>query len=269
MCRLIKAEFFKLGKSNYFKALLIGTILYALMDIYSYFAGLYHPSNGVKELFHSFLFWQRCLLLCGILAGVFVGGDFDNRILHSQIAVGNSRRDIFLAKAFAYWIACIIVTMVYQSVDIIGMTCLFGFGTNITFYEFMLLARIEMVYLMIFSGFVSICILTAFVFKALFAVTAAEIVWIMFGSAIFQNLSNINTLANHLYTNSIFGGMTALTLPLYVSEDGIRSLESVPTEEIFQILSAQHYTKFVLISIITVLAATAISYGVFKKTELK
>lgn len=269
MCRLIKAEFFKLVKSIYFKALLIGTILYALMDIYAYFTGLYHPSNGVKELFHSFMFWQRCLLLCGILAGVFVGGDFDNRILHSQIAVGNSRRNIFLAKAFAYWIACIFVTMVYQSVDIIGMTCLFGFGPKITFYEFMLLARIETVYLMIFSGFVSICILTAFVFKALFAVTAAEIVWIMFSSAIFQNLSNINTLANHLYTNSIFGSMTALTLPLYVSEDDIRSLESVPTEEIFQILSVQHYTKFVLISIITVLVTTTLSYSIFKKTELK
>ena len=139
MCKLIKAELFKLRKSIYYKVIALGTILYALMDIYAYFAGLYHPSNGVKELFHSFLFWQRCLLLCGIFAGVFIGGDFDSRMLHAQIAVGNSRRNIFVAKTFVYWIACISIALAYQSVDIIGMTCLSGFRTRLTFYEFILL----------------------------------------------------------------------------------------------------------------------------------
>ena len=269
MCKLIKAELFKLRKSIYYKAIVLGTILYALMDIYAYFTGLYHPSNGLKELFHSFLFWQRCLLLCGILAGVFIGGDFDNRMLHSQIAVGNGRRKNFVAKASVYWIACIGIVFVYQSVDIIGMTCLFGFGIEITFYEFMLLIRTEIVYLIIFSGFISVCILTAFVFKALFTVTATEIVWIMFGSAIFQSLANLNTIINYIYNHSIFGSMTAFTLPLYAYEGGMRSLESVPVEEIFEILAVQRYTKFVLISLVTVLATMTISYFVFKKTELK
>lgn len=269
MCKLIKVELFKLWRSIYYKAIVLGTILYALMDIYVYFTGLYHPSIGVKELFHSFLLWQRCLLLCGILAGVFIGEDFDNRMLHSQIAVGNSRRKSFVAKAFVYWIACIAIAIVYQSVDIIGMTCLFGFGTKVTFYEFILLMRTEIVYLIIFSGFISVCILTAFIFKSLFAVTAAEIVWIMFGSTIFQNLANINTVTNQLYANSIFGIMTAFTLPLYAYGDGIRSLESVPVEEIFEILAAQRYTKFVLISFITGLLTLGISYHIFKRTELK
>ena len=269
MCKLIKSELFKLRKSIYYKAIVLGTILYALMDVYACFTGLYHPSNGVKELFHSFLFWQRCLLLCGILAGVFVGGDFDNLILHSQIAVGNGRRNIFLAKAFVYWIACISIALVYQSVDVVGMTCLFGFGIRPTFFEFILLMRTEMVYLIIFSGFISVCILTAFAFKALFTVTATEIVWIMFGSVIFQNLSNLNTITNHIYNCSIFGGMTEFTLPLYAYEGGIRSLESVPVKEIFEILAGQQYTKFVLISLVTVLVTTTISYYVFKKTELK
>lgn len=269
MCKLMKAEFFKLWKSIYYKAIVLGTILYALMDIYAYFTGLYHPSNGVKELFHSFLFWQRCLLLCGILAGVFIGGDFDNRILHSQMAVGNGRRNIFFAKAFVYWIACIVIAMVYQSIDIIGMTCLFGFGSKITFYGFILLMRTEIVYLIIFSGFISVCILTAFAFKALFTVTAAEIVWIMFGSAIFQNLANLNTIINYIYNYSIFGSMTAFTLPLYAHEGGIRSMESVPVEEIFEILAVQVYIKPVLISLVTVLTTLAISYRIFRMTELK
>ena len=269
MCKQIKAELFKLRKSIYYKAIVLGTTLYALMDVYAYITGSYHSSNGLKELFHSFLFWQRCLLLCGILAGVFIGGDFDNRMLHSQIAVGNGRRNIFLAKAFVYWIACIVIAMVYQSVGIIGMTYLSGFGTKITFYEFILLIRTETVYLIIFSGFISVCILTAFVFKALFTVTATEIVWIIFGSAIFQNLANLNTTINYFYNYSIFGSMTAFTLPLYVYEGGIRSLESVPVEEIFEILAVQRYTKFVLISFATVLVTMTISYYVFKRTELK
>lgn len=269
MRKLIKAELFKLRKSIYYKAVAIGTILYALMDVYAYFTGLYHPSNGVKELFQTFLFWQRCLLLCGILAGIFIGRDYDNRMLHSQIAVGNGRRNIFLAKASVYWIACIVIAVVYQSVDIVGMTCLFGFGIKITFHEFILLMRIEIVYLLIFSGFISVCILTAFVFRTLFTVTAAEIVWIMFGSAIFQNLANLNVIINSIYNHSIFGSMTAFTLPLYAYEDGIRSLESVPAEEIFAILDAQSYTKFVLISLITVLLTLTLSYHIFKRTELK
>lgn len=269
MCKLMKAELFKLRKSIFYKMVLIGTLLYALMDIYAYFTGLYHPSNGVKELFHSFLFWQRCLLMCGILAGVFIGGDFDNRMLHAQIAVGNGRRNIFLAKAFVYWIACIGIVLAYQSVDIIGMTCLFGFGLKVTFYRLMLLVRTEIVYLVIFSGFISACILAAFVFKALFAVTATEIAWIMFGSAIFQNMANLNSIINSFYNHSIFGAMTALTLPFYVSGDGIRSLESVSVEKIFEILAVQRYTRFVLVSFITVLSALTISYYIFRRTELK
>ena len=269
MRKLIKAELFKLRKSIYYKVIVLGTILYAVMDIYAYFTGLYHPSNGVKELFHSFLFWQRCLLLCGILAGVFIGGDFDNRMLHSQIAVGNSRRNIFMAKIFVYWIACIGIALVYQSVDIIGMTCLSGFGSKTTFYELILLMRTEMVYLIIFSGFISLCILTGFVFKALFTVTATEIVWIMFGSAIFQNLANLNSIINRFYDYSIFGSMTAFTLPLYTYEGSIRSLESVPVKEIFEILAPQRYTKSMFISLVTVLGTTTVSYYVFKKTELK
>ena len=269
MSKLIKAEFYKLRKSIYYKALLIGTILYALMDIYAYFTGLYHPSNAVKELFHSFLFWQRCLLLCGILAGVFIGGDFDNRILHSQIAVGSSRRNIFITKIFVYWLACIIITLIYQSVDMIGMTYLFGFGLQGSFYELVLLMRTEMVYLVILSGFLAINILAAFAFKSLFAVTAIEIVWIVFGSPIFQNLASVSEVMGHLYTNSIFGIMTAFTLPLYVNDDGFRSLESVPVKDILEILKTQHYTKYTMISIITVLVTTTVSYYIFKKTELK
>ena len=269
MRKLIKAEFYKLRKSVYYKALLIGTILYALMDIYAYFTGLYHPSNGVKELFHSFLFWQRCLLLCGILAGVFIGGDFDNRILHSQIAVGNSRRNIFIAKIFVYWIVCIIITLIYQSVDMIGMTCLFGFGFEGSFYEFMMLMRTEVVYLVILSGFLAINILAAFAFKSLFAVTAIEFVWIMFCSTIFKNLASVSEVIGHLYTNSIFGIMTGFTLPLYVSDDGFRSLESVPVNDILEILKDQRYTKYLLISLITVLVTITVSYYIFKETELK
>lgn len=269
MRKLIKAELYKLRKSIYYKALLIGTMLYALMDIYAYYTGLYHPLNGVKELIYSFLFWQRCLLLCGILAGVFIGGDFDNRILHSQIAVGNSRRNIFISKILAYWIACIVITLIYQSVDVIGVTYLFGSGLQGSFYEFLLLMRMEAVYLIIFSGFVSISIFIAFVFKSLFAVTAIEIVWIMFGSPIFQNLANVNEVITHLYTNSVFGIMTAFTLPLYVSDDGFRSLESVPVQDILEILKAQHYTQYMLNSVITVLVSTSVSYYIFKRTELK
>ena len=269
MCKLIKAEFFKLRKSLYFKVILLGTALYAFMDIYGSFIGIYQSLNGLREFIHSFLFWGRCLMLCGILAGVFVGGDFDNRILHSQIAVGNSMENIFLSKAYVYWIACMAVVLIYQSVDVIGITCLFGFGLRVTLYEFMLLVRAETVYLIVVSGFVSVCILVAFIFKALFAVTAVEIVWIMFVSPIFQNLASINAAFNYLYVNSIFGIMTSLTLPLYTNENGVRSLETVPAKEIFEILEGQHYARFVLISLVTVFVSLLISYNIFRKTEFK
>lgn len=269
MCKLIKAEMYKLRKSIYYKVLLLGTAVYAFVDIYGCLIGIYHPSNGLRELIHSFLFWERCLLLCGILAGIFIGGDFDNRILHSQIAVGNTRKNIFLAKTYVYWIACIAIVLVYQSVEVIGITCLSGFGLEVTLYEFILLMRTETVYLIVFSGFVSVCILAAFALKTLFAVTATEIVWIMFGSPIFQNLANINAAVRYMYVNSIYGIMTALTLPLYTNEEGVRSLESVSAKEIFEILGAQHYVKFMLISIITILFSLMISYNLFIKTELK
>lgn len=91
----------------------------------------------------------------------------------------------------------------------------------------------------------------------------------MFGSPVFQNLAGVSEVIGCLYTNSIFGVMTAFTLPLYANEDGFRSLESVPVNDILEILKGQYYTKYLLISIITVLVASTVSYYIFKKTELK
>lgn len=272
MHKLIKAEFFKLRKSNYFKVLLLGALLYAITDIYFVMAGIYNPSNGLETLFASYTSYGSSLLLSGILAGAFIAGDFDNRILHSQIAIGNSRKDIFWAKVFVYWIASIIIVLFYQSVDTIGVSCLFGFKYQINLYELILLLRLEITYLLVFSGFVSICILIAFCFKSLFAVTAIEIGWIIFGRSMFIRLSKISTVINYIYKQSVFAGINELTWPFYkeaVNENGVPCLELVSGEAIFNIMKMQHYTPYILVSLMTILIIIAISYYLFKKTELK
>lgn len=107
MDRLIKAEFYKLRKSIYYKVLLIVSVIYAVTDVCFSCVGVrgYDSSSGLEAFIYSYTMWGVCLLISGICAGVFIAGDFNNRILHAEIAIGNSRKNIFLSKTIVYWTA--------------------------------------------------------------------------------------------------------------------------------------------------------------------
>ncbi|MCM1172409.1 MAG: hypothetical protein NC393_09815 [Clostridium sp.] len=145
MVNLIKAELYKLNKSISYKALLIGVCIYALTDMYS-MNGELETVNGFETVIDSFSFWGRCLMLCGIFAGVFIAGDFHNRIFYSEIAVGNSRRKVLAAKSMVYWLACIIIELFYQSMEIVYMTCTYGFGYSLSKVQLFSLLKLELRY---------------------------------------------------------------------------------------------------------------------------
>lgn len=272
MLKLIRAEFYKLKKSVSFKVILAGVLVYAVTDIYSIYTGEFEASNGFETLIDSFSFWGRCLMLCGIFAGLFLAGDFNNRIFYSEIAVGNNRRKILLAKSFVYWVGCLIIELFYQGIEFIYMTCTYGFGHSLSSIQLVSLLKLEFCYLLIFSGFVSICILVSFCFKSVFSVTGIQIAWIMFGTQILSTLAINSKQVNYIYHNSIFYKINELTVSLYdvsINEQGIPSLKLLPIDRIFQILDNQQYISFVLISVFTIIFTMFISIYIFDNTELK
>lgn len=274
MHKLIKAEFYKLRKAIYYKVLLLVSMIYALTNTYFNYTGLrgYDVKSGLEAFFNSFNIWGVCLLLSGIFAGLFFAGDFDNRILYSEIAVGNSRKNVFLAKIIIYWSACIIFILIYQILDVIGITCLHGLGYQITFYEFILLLKLEISYLMIFSAFISVCVLVAICFKSLFAVTTIEIVWIIFGTDVLETLAENSTVIKNVYNNSMFGSIKTLTLPLmeeYTGEYGLKHLKFMSLDRVLTIMKTLHYANDVLTSWIIIIVIIFVSYYIFVNIELK
>ncbi len=61
--------------------MILGIILYTVTDIYFAGNGIYGTGNGFTALFDSFQTWGKCLMISGIFAVPFIGGDFNNRIL--------------------------------------------------------------------------------------------------------------------------------------------------------------------------------------------
>lgn len=272
MKALLKCELLKLEKSICYKILILGVVLYAVADIYFAGSGIYGTGNGFSALFDSFQTWGRCLMVSGIFAGLFIGGDFNNRILYSEISVGNSRSKVFFSKAFIYWLSCIILTLLYQAVYISGLSLRFGFGYRLDIENIFFLFKMELAYLGIFSAFLSICLLAAFFFKSMFEVTAVEIIWIMFGTQILSTLARTNPVISSFYGKSIFHMINDLTSPFYevVNYDsGLSSLQLLPPEAIIRSLPLQQYTNVWLVAVPTIALTVLLACRIFKKAELK
>lgn len=275
MIHLIKAELYKLKKSLGFKLIFLGTIIYALIEVAFGVMGFYGEITGFEAFFSSMGAWGRCYLISGIFAGLFIAGDFSNRGIQTEIAVGNSRLNVILSKGFVYWLGCMGLIITYQLINVIGITINKGFGVNMTKEVILCFLQLEFSYLIIFSGLITFCIFIAFLFRHIYVVTALEIVIIMFGTQLLSSLAQINTVFNKIYQYNLLYRINQLTFFIYeeVRYDTYTiMLEMMEPNKVIAAFKVQWGSGMwgeIGISVITSVIFFGITYLVFKKAELK
>lgn len=274
---LLNAELYKLKKSLGYKLMILGVIVYAISDLYfQVMADNTGELFGVQAFADSFGSWTRSYLISAIFAGLFIAGDFANRGIQTQISVGKSRIAVLLSKSAVYWLGCIGIALLYQFVYIAGTCIFYGFGKGLNIELFYCYVQLEIAYLFLFSGLLSICILIAFCLRDIFAVTVAEVIFVAVGISIMNSFARIGEIPKLLYNNSLVGKLSRLyQFAMKEVEDEIlhyKRLEVMQPDEILENFNLEWANGVWLeigMAIVTAVIIFEITYLIFRKVDLK
>lgn len=114
MFNIIRADLFKMLHSSIVKILLaITTLAATLMVVLVYLlteGKLDASYSGIAFLFSDI---NVISILGAVLAGVFICGDFDNKTIHDAIASGSSRASIVVSKAVVFILGMLVLLLPY------------------------------------------------------------------------------------------------------------------------------------------------------------
>lgn len=167
MINLIKLEIYKLKRLNLFKMIILFVVAISALSAISalniktedglILAGRTQYVNNFHDI--------AMLLVNAILAGAYIGIDFNNRTIQAQIARGQTRKNIFISKITGYILATSIITLVYPVVGATIVTIKNGWGEIITIKEILYILFVAVEGIILNIGTSSFFVLFVFTFR--------------------------------------------------------------------------------------------------------
>jgi ABC-2 type transport system permease protein len=265
MYNLIRADLFKLRKSMAIKILFgITTVSAVAMAMMAYLI----PQGKLDASMTGMGFLLSDVSMMGILgavmAGIFICGDFDNKTIHDAIASGCSRGTVIVSKAMV--LCCSIALILLPYAIIVGIALSTGYKFNMgpvalgflnlltseagkvfSASEILKLIVVMLTLMIVYMAQLSICVPLAFVIKKpVFVVAINYGISILSGQL--YRLTESSTVFNGIFACTPYGGKYAfVTL-------------NTATGDIF---------KAITVSLIFMSVMLAITYSVFRKSEIK
>lgn len=167
MINMVKLEIYKLKRLNLFKILLLFVIVISILSAFS--ALNLTGENGERltgrlqyaENFHDI----AMLLVNAIFAGVYIGSDFSNRTIQSQISRGQTRKNIVMSKTISFILATNVIIVLYPTIGAAVITFKNGWGELITRQEILYILLVTLEGLILNIGTSSFFILFVFIFR--------------------------------------------------------------------------------------------------------
>lgn len=265
MLNLIQADIFKLRKSVAIKILLgITTVSAAIMAVIAYLIPLGKMDAGMTGIGFMFSDINVISILGGIIAGVIICGDFENKTIHNSIANGCSRGAVIISKAFVLGFALAFILLPYAVITGIALdtgsefsmgSVAVGFlhlltaegSTAFSASEIWKMFAVMLTLVIVYVAQLSICVPLAFMLKKPIFVVA-----IYYGFSIFTaqllRLSESSPMFDRIFSLTPYGGKHA-----FITLDTITG----------------DLVKAIAISLIFICIMLAVTYSAFRKSEIK
>lgn len=165
MLNLIKLELYKLRKQHTFKIILISVIAIAAFSAYSEIRLLSADglSGSGKAAFANAFQDIFMLFMSAIFAGFYIGSDFSNKTIQSQLSQGHSRLDILLSKALIFFVGASIIMLLHPITVSIIHTFHYNWGEPFTAASLCYILRVAFFGATLNIGTTSVFVLIAFV----------------------------------------------------------------------------------------------------------
>jgi ABC-2 type transport system permease protein len=265
MYNLILADLFKLRKSPVIKiSFIITAISAAVTAVMAYL--IPQGSIDVKMAGMGFLFSDISMMgiLGAAVAGTFICGDFDNKTIHDAIAGGCSRWAVIVSKAAVFFcsIAFLLIPYIISACISLSTGSKFSMGSVVLGFlnlmttdsaktlsaaEIWKLAAVILTLIIVYISQLSICIPLALVLKKPvlvvainygFSILCGQLIALKGSSKVFDNIFALTPYGGSYIFTSLSTGM----------------------EDIL---------KAVLVSLIFIILMLALTYGAFRKSEIK
>ena len=145
MYNLIKTELYKLKRQKLFIILFLIVIAISSFSTFSEI-NLVTPTNPVtgKESFANAFQDIFMLFVIAIFAGFYIGSDFSNRTIQTELSRGHKRTDIIFAKAFVYSLGASVLMLLYPITVCIIHTINFGWGEAFSISSILYFLRVTL-----------------------------------------------------------------------------------------------------------------------------
>lgn len=264
MYNLIRADLFKIRKSMSIKVLFTITVVCSIVvTIMAHLiqVGKLNGTNGIEFLFSDA---NVMTILGGTVAGIFICGDFDNRMIHDSIANGASRFEVILSKMVSFCITTAFIILPYIVVTGIALatgdkfrmsSMSAGFlniltteaGKSLSSSQVWKLIGIIITLLVLYISQISICVPLAIVSKKPVVVVGVYYALTILFARVSGTMNLSKVLDKILSCVPYYGKYSLMTL-------------STDTGDIL---------KAVLVSIIFIVIINMVSYLTFRKAEIK
>ncbi|SHH83835.1 ABC transporter permease [Clostridium intestinale] len=264
MFNLIQADLFKLRKTMAIKVLfLIATLSSLIMALiaYSIAKGSFDGMNGIGFMFSDI---NVISILGGVMAGIFISGDFENKIIHGSISSGNNRGAVIISKAVTFFCSIIVILIPYVVVTIVALNIgnkfnmgnvalgflnvmTIDYGTVFSATEVLKLLGVIITLIIVYVAQLSICVPIALTTKK-----PVLVVGIYYGVTILvaqlSALGESNSVLKNILSVMPYGGnYTLINL-------------NTGTEDI---------VKAVIVSLVFIVLMLGVTYSLFRKAEIK
>ncbi|MNM71571.1 ABC-2 family transporter protein [compost metagenome] len=264
MFNLIQADLFKLRKTVAIKVLFLITTLSSLIMAviaYSIAKGSFDGMNGIGFMFSDI---NVISILGGVMAGIFISGDFENKIIHGSISSGNSRGAVIISKAVTFFCSIIVILIPYVVVTIVALNIgnkfnmgnvalgflhvmTIDYGTVFSATEVLKLLGVIITLIIVYVAQLSICVPIALTTKK-----PVLVVGIYYGVTILvaqlSALGESNSVLKNILSVMPYGGnYTLINL-------------NTGTEDI---------VKAVIVSLVFIVLMLGVTYSLFRKAEIK
>lgn len=250
MPNLIKLEFYKLKKQKIYKMLLLAVIIISALSAYSEMSAL--SANGIlssgKVSYINAFRDISMLFVSAMFAGFFIGSDFSNKTIQSQLSQGRSRWEVVVSKALVFFSGTSMIMLLYPITVSFIHTFKFGWGEPFTMISVVYILRVALLGAILNIGTTSIFVLFAFLCRDI----PKTICLSVFSLVLFSVLSSI--LGNTFPVMRKIISFTTLAQLNHIADDII-----LPSMIISVLLSAG----------VTAVIAISLSNVLFAKAEIK
>lgn len=265
MLNLIQADLYKLWKSTAIKVLLGITVLSSvLMTIMAYEIPKGNIDKSMTGVGFMFSDVNVMSILGAVIASILICGDFENKGIPDAIASGCSRSSIIVSKTIAFCCSIAIILLPYAITAIIALCTgsIFSMGSvsvgllnvltsasgnSFSAAHIWKLLAVILTLAVVYGAQLSLCIPLAFSLKKPVFVVAIYYAFTIL-SAQLSNLSSSSSVFKNISSCTPYGGNYSLTT-LNTSSGGI--------------------LKAIAVSLIFTLLMIAVTYSIFRKSEVK